>query len=65
MALKTGLAIFGLVFGVVLALAGIFGWKIIGQDRPAPRTEVRVSAVIIGVIFVVLAILTLTGVIGN
>ena len=61
--MRTPLAIFGLVFGVFLILDGAFGWGFATIVRPAPKTEIRVSEVIIGIIFVVLAILTLAGVI--
>jgi len=63
----SGLAIFGLVFGAVLALDGIFGWGLARVFPEAPgssnRSYVRVSEVVLGVLFIVLAILTLAGVI--
>jgi hypothetical protein len=55
------LSIFGLVFGAFLILDGAFGWGLVSLIRPAPRTEVRVSEIVIGAIFVVLAILKLAG----
>ncbi len=57
-----GLAIFGLVIGLVLILDGIFGWGLVKIVRPASETEIRVSEVVIGAIFVVLAVLILAGV---
>jgi hypothetical protein len=61
------LEIFGLVFGLLLALDGIFGWGLARVFSEAPgsnnRTYVRVSEVIIGLIFIVLAILGLVDVI--
>jgi hypothetical protein len=57
------LAIFGLLFGVYLILEGIFYFGLVKIVRPASTTEIRVSCFIIGAIFVVLAILTFTGVI--
>ena len=53
--------IFGLLFGVFLILDGFFGWGIVATVRPASKTEIRVSEVIIGLISIVLAILGLTG----
>lgn len=58
-----GLAVFGLVFGVVLILDGIFNWGLVKIIRPASTTEIRVSEIIIGSIFVVLAVLKFAGVI--
>ncbi|MGG6295135.1 hypothetical protein ACQ4M4_12145 [Leptolyngbya sp. AN02str] len=58
-----GLAIFGLVFGIALILDGIFEWGLVRIIRPASKTEIKVSEIVIGVIFVVLAILVLAGVI--
>lgn len=57
------LAIFGLLFGLYLILEGIFYFGLVKIVRPAPTTEIRVSCFIIGVIFVVLAILTFSEVI--
>ncbi len=55
------LAIFGLLFGLYLILEGIFYFGLVKIVRPASTTEIRVSCIIIGLIFVVLAILTFTG----
>ena len=55
------LAIFGLLFGVYLILEGIFYFGLVKIVRPAPTTEIRVSCFIIGLIFVVLAILIFSG----
>lgn len=57
------LAIFGLLFGVYLILEGIFYFGLVKIVRPASTTEIRVSCIIIGVIFVVLAILIFSEVI--
>jgi len=57
------LAIFGLLFGVYLILEGIFYFGLVKVIRPASTTEIRVSCFIIGIIFIVLAILTFTRVI--
>ena len=57
------LAIFGLLFGIYLILEGIFYFGLVKIVRPAPTTEIRASCIIIGLIFVVLAILTFSGVI--
>ena len=51
------LAIFGLLFGIYLILEGIFYFGLVKIVRPASTAEIRVSCAIIGVIFVVLAIL--------
>jgi hypothetical protein len=51
------LAIFGLLFGIYLMLEGIFYFGLVKIVRPASTTEIRVSCFIIGLIFVVLAIL--------
>jgi hypothetical protein len=68
--MRTGLAIFGLVLGVVLLLAGIFNWRIIPWPSSYPSVGgpakpmtpyVRITAMIIGVLFIVLAALTFTG----
>ena len=63
--MNTALPIFGLVFGIVLALDGIFGWGLARVIPEAPgssnRGYVRTAEVIIGALFVVLAILKLTG----
>jgi hypothetical protein len=60
------LPVFGLVFGVVLILDGIFGWGLVkiipGSPGSSNLVYVRISEGIIGVIFVVLAILSLAGV---
>jgi hypothetical protein len=61
--MSTGLAVFGLVVGVVLILDAIFDWGLVKVVRPASSTEIRVSEGIIGAIFVVLAILTFARVI--
>lgn len=55
------LAIFGLLFGVYLILEGIFYFGLVKIVRPASTTEIRVSCFIIGLIFVVLAILIFAG----
>lgn len=55
------LAIFGLLFGVYLILEGIFYFGLVKIVRPASTTEIRVSCFIIGLIFVVLAILIFSG----
>ncbi len=60
--MRTGLAIFGLVFGVLLILDGIFEFGLVQIIRPASKTEIKVSEIIIGLIFIVLAALTLAGV---
>ena len=64
--MTTALAVFGLLFGLLLVLDGIFGWGLAKVIPQAPgssnRTYVRVSEVIVGGIFIVLAVLTLTGV---
>jgi hypothetical protein len=60
--MRTGLAIFGLAFGVLLMLDGIFEWGLVRIIRPASKTEIKISEIVIGVLFVVLAILTLAGV---
>lgn len=57
------LAIFGLLFGLYLILEGIFYFGLVKIVRPAPTTEIRVSCIIIGLLFVVLAILIFAGVI--
>ena len=56
------LAIFGLVFGVLLILDGIFEWGLVRIIRPASKTEIKISEIIIGVIFIALAILVFAGV---
>jgi hypothetical protein len=63
--MSTALSIFGAAFGSFLVLDGAFGWGFAKVVRPAPKIEVRVSEIIIGILFVVLAILTLTGVIST
>jgi hypothetical protein len=55
------LNVFGLVFGGFLILDGIAGWGLVATVRPASKTEIRVSEVIIGGIFIVLAILRFAG----
>ena len=55
------LNIFGLIFGVFLILDGAFGWGLVATIRPASKTEIRVSEIIIGAIFILLAILRFTG----
>ncbi len=57
------LNIFGLLFGAFLILDGIAGWGLVATIRPASKTEIRVSEVIIGGILVVLAILRFANVI--
>jgi len=57
------LAIFGLLFGIYLILEGIFYFGLVKIVRPASTTEIRVSCFIIGLIFIVLAILIFAGVI--
>ena len=57
------LNVFGLVFGAFLVLDGIAGWGLVATIRPASKTEIRISEVVIGAIFIVLAILRFTGVI--
>jgi cytochrome c oxidase assembly factor CtaG len=52
------LSIFGLLFGIYLILEGIFYFGLVKIVRPASTTEIRVSCFIIGLIFIVLAILT-------
>ena len=63
--MKIALAVFGLVFGLVLVLDGFFGWGLAKVFPEAPsssnRTYVRISEVIVGGIFILLAALTLTG----
>ena len=61
--MRTALAIFGLLFGLVVLLDGIFMFGIVAIVRPASKTEIRVSEIIIGLLLMVLAILTLAGVI--
>ncbi len=61
--MRTGLAIFGLAFGVLLVLDGIFEWGLVRIIRPASKTEIKISEIVIGLLFIVLAILTLAGVI--
>lgn len=63
MALCMVLAVFGLIFGLYLIAEAIWWFGLVRLVRPAPVTEVRVSCAVIGIIFIVLAILTLTGVI--
>jgi hypothetical protein len=60
--MKTGLAIFGLVFGLLLMLDGISEFGLVQIIRPASKTEIKVSEIIIGLIFIVLAVLTFVGV---
>lgn len=57
------LAIFGLLFGVYLILEGIFYFGLVKIVRPASTTEIRVSCIIIGLLFAVLAVLIFAGVI--
>ena len=63
--MSTALSIFGAVFGGFLTLDGAFGWGFARIVRPAPPKEVRITEVIIGILFVVLAVLTLTGIIST
>ena len=60
MVLNTVLNVFGLLFGAFLILDGIAGWGLVATIRPASKTEIRISEVIIGGIFIVLAILRFT-----
>lgn len=60
--MKYGLAVFGLLFGVLLIFDGFFEWGLIRIIRPASKTEIKVSEIIIGLIFIALAILTFSGV---
>ena len=64
--MKTALAVFGLLFGILLILDGIFGWGLAKVIPQAPgssnKSYVRIAEVVVGGIFVLLAILTLTGV---
>lgn len=55
------LAIFGLLFGIYLILEGIFYFGLVKVVRPASTTEIRISCVVIGLIFVVLACLIFAG----
>lgn len=57
------LTVFGLLFGIYLILEGIFWFGLVKIVRPAPKSEIRISCIIIGLLFVVLAILIFTGVI--
>lgn len=55
-------AVVGLLVGLVLALLGLFDLKKVEEKK---RAYVRISCVIIGVLFVVLAIMTFAGVFGS
>jgi len=57
------LKIFGLVFGSLLILDGALNWGLVATVRPASRTEIRVSEMVIGALFAVLALLLFFGVI--
>jgi predicted small integral membrane protein len=68
--MKQILAVFGGLFGLLLLLAAIFNWKIIpvpsqrpsvGSPAGALSPGTRLAVAIIGIIFIVLAILTLSG----
>jgi hypothetical protein len=68
--MRTGLAIFGMIIGALLLLAGLFNLPIIPWPSSTPSVGsggrsmpayVRATAAIIGALFIVLAILTLTG----
>ena len=68
--MKQILAVFGGLFGLLLLLAAIFNWKIIpvpsqrpsvGSPAGALSPATRLAVAIIGIIFIVLAILTLSG----
>ncbi len=70
--LRTILAIFGGLLGVVLVLAAIFNWKIVPIPSQTPSVGgpargmspgVRASVGVVGAILAVLAVLTLTNVI--
>ncbi|MBK8906963.1 MAG: hypothetical protein IPM60_03395 [Rhodospirillales bacterium] len=58
------LPIIGLIFGALLILDGIFGWGLVRVVPGAPgsknRTYVRISEAIVGVIFIVLAVIELS-----
>ena len=69
--MRTGLAIFGGVVGVVLILAAVFNWKIVpipsdvpsvGSPASGMAPGVRAAVGVVGGILALLAILTLTGV---
>lgn len=55
--MKQALAVFGGLFGLALLLAAIFKPTLLPGQTP----YVRLSAAIIGILFIVLAILTLSG----
>jgi hypothetical protein len=57
-----GLAVFGMFFGVLSILDGIFEWGLVRIIRPASKTEIKISEIIIGLIFIALAILVFAGV---
>lgn len=59
--MRNALAIFGLLFGVAVILASIFKPAILGTVRPANQQYVRISGIVVGALFVVLAIMTLAG----
>jgi hypothetical protein len=58
----TSLEIFGLVVGVFLIADGALNWGLVATIRPASRAEIRGSEIVIGAIFVLVAILLLAGV---
>ncbi len=57
--MRNGLAIFGLLFGLVVVLDGIFEFGIVQIVRPASKTEIKVSEIVIGLLLMILAVLTL------
>lgn len=58
-------AIFGLAIGVALILASIFKPAMLNVVQATSEQYVRLSGIIIGALFVVLAILTLSGTLGS
>ncbi len=59
--MKNGLAIFGMLIGVLSILAGIFKPALMQTMQAVDEQTLRISEIVIGAILVVLAILTLTG----
>jgi hypothetical protein len=61
---STPLEIFGFFFGVLLILDGAFGWGLVrvipGAPGSSSRAYVRASEIIVGAIFVVIAVIGLT-----
>lgn len=57
------LPFYGFGFGILLILDAIFFWRIFVVVRDTTKTEYRVACGIIGVIFIVLAVLEITKVI--